>query len=93
MRDQNFDNLNKGKSMNIRIFSFLIILTIFGLGAAPNKVLTLEEKEELRQIETVRKGGFTDIEVDNLHASIAGNILKINNLLGNETYKKSASIY
>ncbi|EKO62613.1 hypothetical protein LEP1GSC082_4555 [Leptospira kirschneri str. H2] len=75
--------------MNIRIFSFLIILTIFGLGAAPNKVLTLEEKEELRQIETVRKGGFTDIEVDNLHASIAGNILKINNLLGNETYKKA----
>ncbi|MGJ4715804.1 hypothetical protein FH597_05550 [Leptospira interrogans] len=75
--------------MNIRIFSFLIILTIFGLGAVPNKVLTLEEKEELRQIETVRKGGFTDIEVDNLHASIAGNILKINNLLGNETYKKA----
>ncbi len=89
MRDQNFDNLNKGKFMNIRIFLFLIILTIFGLGAAPNKVLTLEEKEELRQVETVRKSGFTDIEVDNLHASIAGNILKINNLLGNETYKKA----
>ncbi|EKS07008.1 hypothetical protein LEP1GSC175_3186 [Leptospira santarosai str. HAI821] len=89
MGDQNFDNLDKSKSMNIRILSFLIIFSIAGLGAAPNKVLTLEEKEELKQIETVRKGGFTDIEVDNLHASIAGNILRINNLLANETYKKA----
>lgn len=89
MEHQNFDNLNKGKFMNIRILTFLMILSVAGLGAAPNKVLTMEEKEELKQIETVRKSGFTDIEIDNLHASIAGNILKINGLLGNETYKKA----
>ncbi|EQA35031.1 hypothetical protein LEP1GSC047_1692 [Leptospira inadai serovar Lyme str. 10] len=67
---------------------FLVSLVSFRLQAAP-KVLTMEEREVERQIEAIRKAGFSDIEIDNLHASIAENIFKINKLLQLDTSKKA----
>ncbi|PJZ69888.1 hypothetical protein CH373_13455 [Leptospira perolatii] len=74
--------------MKIRILTTLVFLLTMQVQSAP-KILTLEEKELERQIEAIRKAGFSDIEIDNLHSSIAENIYKINQILQMDTTKKA----
>ncbi|TGK11517.1 hypothetical protein EHO60_04215 [Leptospira fletcheri] len=67
---------------------FSLLFAALRLQAAP-KLLTMEEREVERQIEAIRKAGFSDIEIDNLHASISENIFKINKILQMDTTKKA----
>lgn len=64
-----------------------MLITFGGLSAVP-VTLTLEERELQGQIDAIRKGGFADIELDNLHGSIARSLFKIKLMTDSGTDKK-----
>lgn len=57
---------------------------------AVTEVVTLEEQQRKEQIEAARKSGFADIEINNLHSSIAKNINEIVKLLNDNVDKKTS---
>ncbi|MCC6274304.1 MAG: hypothetical protein IT569_00455, partial [Leptospiraceae bacterium] len=67
-------------------FSFFIT---FSLAAGPATV-TLEEQEFNKQVEALRKAGFADIEIDNLHGSIGESLGKIKAFVDKGIDKKHA---
>jgi len=75
------------------LFSILLLLsTLNSVFAERAKSLTFKERETIKQIEAQRKAGFSDVEIDTLHESIAKNIGEIKklNVLGVD---KQASVY
>ncbi|GBF39974.1 LIC13212 family protein [Leptospira johnsonii] len=75
--------------MKTLIFLIISLFAVFIQVDAAPKILTMEEREIERQIEAIRKAGFSDIEIDNLHSSISQNIHQINKILQMETTKKA----
>ena len=66
-----------------------IFLAMTQTGAKPN-FMTLEEQRIQRQVETARKSGFADFEIDNLHREISKNLLAIKAINDKGLDKQSA---
>jgi hypothetical protein len=71
--------MNRKNIYGVSVFAiFLLVLgSDFDVHAQKSNVMTFKERETERMIEAQRKAGFSDIEIDTLHESIAANLAEI----------------